>query len=62
MLPNMDTNISPPFMVERFKRTRRGIRRDFDLYQDQGKHLEQKKTDSTCIAEVEEIISEALVV
>ena len=34
-------------------------------YQDQGKHLEQleqKKTDSTCIAEVEEIISEVLVV
>jgi len=29
----MDTNISPPFMVERFKRTRRGIRGDFDLMQ-----------------------------
>ena len=33
-------------------------------YQDQGKHLdlEQKKPGSTCIAEVQEVISEALVV
>ena len=31
-------------------------------YQDQGKHLEQKKQDSTHIAEVQEVISEALVV
>ena len=31
-------------------------------YQDQGKHLEQKKPGSTCVAEVQEVISEALVV
>ena len=31
------------------------------LYQDQGKRLEQKNQDSTRIAEVQEIISEALV-
>ena len=31
-------------------------------YQDQGKCLEQKKQDSTHIAEVQEVISEALVV
>ena len=30
-------------------------------YQDQGKHLEQKKQDSTRIAEVQEAISKALV-
>ena len=30
-------------------------------YQDQGKRLEQKKQDSTHIAEVQEIISETLV-
>ena len=30
-------------------------------YQDQFKHLEQKKQDSTRIAEVQEVISEALV-
>ena len=30
-------------------------------YQDQGKRLEQKKQDSTRIAEVQEIIYEALV-
>ena len=32
------------------------------VYQDQGKQLELKKPSSTCIAEVQEIISEALVV
>ena len=31
------------------------------LYQYQGKHLEQKKQDSTRIAEVQEVIFEALV-
>ena len=31
------------------------------LYQDQGKRLEQKNQDSTRIAKVQEIISEALV-
>ena len=35
------------------------------IYQDQGslcKQSEQKKQDSTCVAEVQEVISEALVV